>query len=92
MEAADGIRGGEASGGTWRRRRRARVDTMKLSRTHPPPDTTLEAWQVVVRRQFVRADRSRAEGRPPAPSACRGPFLPWYRVAGSGRSRAGGVA
>ena len=26
------------------------------------------------------------------PSACRGPSLPWCRVAGSGRSRAGGVA
>jgi hypothetical protein len=57
MEAADGIRGGEASGGTWRRRRRARVDTLKLSRTHPPPDATLEAWQVALRRQFGRAQR-----------------------------------
>jgi superfamily II DNA or RNA helicase len=61
MEAADGIGGGEAGGGTRRRRRRARAGTAKLSRTHPPPDATLESWQVALRRQFGRAQRFRLE-------------------------------
>jgi hypothetical protein len=61
MEAADGIRDGEAGGATGRRRRRGRPATPKLSQTHPPSDATLEQWQAALRRQFGRAQRFRLE-------------------------------
>ena len=61
MEAADGSRGGEAGGGTRRRRRPAPARMTKMSRTHPPPDATLESWQLALRRQFGRAQRFRLE-------------------------------
>src|SRR5262249_60597000 len=61
MEAVDGIRGREVGGGTGPRRRRALAVRTKLSRTHPPPDATLEAWQVALRRQFGRAQRFRLQ-------------------------------